>query len=302
MARVLRSAYNGPLYQVRAGGSNKGTGGTTTDIGIISGGYADAAAQDTACGSGACTVSKLYDQSGNGNDLIVAPAGTYTGTASEPDWEADAKGSKITINGHAAYGLYIVAHDGYRNNKATKMPTGTAAQGIYEVVDGTRAGCCCCFDFGNASTNNSAGGTGNMDTIFFGIGYWGKGAGNGPWFLGDFEAGVWAGGSGASNTTNSSNPSMTMKYAFGVVSSDSSNGAQYAIRAADATSGSLTTAYDGKAPANWGLKGGIVLGIGGDNSNSSFGTFFEGAITAGRPTSATDAAALANVQAAKYGK
>jgi len=171
------------------------------------------------------------------------------------------------------------------------------------VVDGTRGGCCCCFDFGNASTNNSAGGTGNMDTIFFGTGYWGKGAGNGPWFLGDFEAGVWSGGSGASNTTNSSNPSMTMKYAFGVVSSETnSSGPQYAIRAADATTGSLTTAYDGKAPANWGLKGGIVLGIGGDNSNSSFGTFFEGAITAGRPTSATDAAVLANVQAAKYGK
>ena len=30
--------------------------------------------------------------------------------------------------------------------------------------------------------------------------------------------------------------------------------------------------------------GGIILGIGGDNSNSSYGTFFEGAITAGRPS------------------
>jgi hypothetical protein len=49
------------------------------------------------------------------------------------------------------------------------------------------------------------------------------------------------------------------------------------------------------------MHGGIVLGIGGDNSNSSQGTFFEGAITAGRPADSTDAAVLKNVQAAGYG-
>jgi len=48
--------------------------------------------------------------------------------------------------------------------------------------------------------------------------------------------------------------------------------------------------------------GGIILGIGGDNSNSSQGTFFEGAITAGQPSDATDALVLTNVQAAKYGQ
>ena len=46
----------------------------------------------------------------------------------------------------------------------------------------------------------------------------------------------------------------------------------------------------------------IILGIGGDNSNWSSGTFFEGAVTAGRPADDTDAAVLANVQAAKYGQ
>ena len=49
-------------------------------------------------------------------------------------------------------------------------------------------------------------------------------------------------------------------------------------------------------------KGGIILGIGGDNSNSSQGTFFEGAMTNGRPSDATDAAVLVNVQTAGYGK
>ena len=50
------------------------------------------------------------------------------------------------------------------------------------------------------------------------------------------------------------------------------------------------------------MKGGIILGIGEDNSNWSQGTFFEGAITTGRPSDATDAAVLANVQAARYGQ
>ena len=76
-----------------------------------------------------------------------------------------------------------------------------------------------------------------------------------------------------------------------------------AIRFGNAQSGSLGTAYDGALPVALGsLKGGIILGIGTDNSNSSQGTFFEGAITSGRPSDATDAAVLANVQAAKYGK
>jgi hypothetical protein len=48
-------------------------------------------------------------------------------------------------------------------------------------------------------------------------------------------------------------------------------------------------------------EGAIILGIGGDNSNVSAGTFFEGAITAGFPTDATDDAVQANVVAAGYG-
>jgi hypothetical protein len=67
-------------------------------------------------------------------------------------------------------------------------------------------------------------------------------------------------------------------------------------------SGTLTTAYDGASPKSWNSGGGLVLGVGGDNSNHSFGTFFEGALTMGRPSDATDAAVLAHVQAAGYGK
>ena len=48
------------------------------------------------------------------------------------------------------------------------------------------------------------------------------------------------------------------------------------------------------------LEGAIVMGTGGDNSNASIGTFFEGVITAGRPTDAADQAVQANIVAAGY--
>lgn len=292
MARSLSGSYIGPLYQVRK------ADGATRDIGAAADGFANSADQDAFCGNSACTVSILYDQSGKANHLTKAPAGCYIGTAAQPDNESNAKGRSLMIGGHKVYALYMVPQDGYRNNKATGMPTGSAAQGIYEVADGKRGGPSCCWDFGNASTNNCNGGTGLMNSIFFGTGYWGKGAGSGPWFLGDFEAGVWSGGSGASGTTNASNPSMGVDYALGILKTNATN---YAIRAGNAQSGALATAYDGKPPANWQMKGGIVLGIGGDNSNSSLGTFFEGAITAGRPTDATDALISKNIQDAGYG-
>ncbi len=300
--RLLSSAYTGKLYQVRVGGSASGSGGTLTDIGTTADGFADGAAQDTACGSSACSISLLYDQSGRGNNLIVAPAGCYTGgNANEPDYESNAKGKSVQISGHKVYALYMIPQDGYRNNSPSGMPTGSAAQGIYEVADGTRtgaaAGTACCWDFGNASTNNCNQGT--MSALFFGTGYWGKGTGSGPWFLADFEGGVWAGGTGASNAVNNNLPSSNVAFAFGILKT---NSAGYEISVGSAASGSLTIAYSGAAPKTLSNQGGIILGIGGDNSNTSQGTFFEGAITSGRPSDTTDAAILANVQAAKYGQ
>jgi hypothetical protein len=199
----------------------------------------------------------------------------------------------------------MIPKDGYRNDQATGMPTGTAAQGTYEIADGeriTKAGCC--WDFGNANRNNcSTGGTGTMNTIYFGPGFvWGKGAGSGPWFMADFEGGVWAGGAGAANAANTNLPSSTVDYAFGIVKTSTTAGTpQYAIRVGDAQTGGLTTAYDGQAPHAWQMGGAVLLGIGGDNSNGSAGTFFEGAVTAGRPSDTTDLAVLQNAQAAGYG-
>jgi hypothetical protein len=339
MTRLLLTTYRGPLYRVRKGGTNNvfsgnqpvgtvggTTGGTIQDIGVTASGFADSAAQDAFCGAGAastCTVAKLYDQSGKGNDLTESPAGEYE---PGPDYEVPVGSHSLTVGGNKVYSLYFPnppqlpsgsapSGYGYRNNKTTGMPTGAAPQGVYMIADGTHAGTACCFDFGNAETNNDSGPTGAMASLNLGTSYWGQGAGNTPWFEGDFEAGVWAGGSscgtpGSGQLTcsgrqaNPNNPSMKgIPYAFGTLKTWTSGGPQWELKVGSGASsgGSLTTAYNGTALANWQLQGGVVLGTGGDNSNSSWGTFYEGAVTAGQPSDATDALIIANVQAAKYG-
>jgi len=140
-----------------------------------------------------------------------------------------------------------------------------------------------------------------MNTIFFGTGFWGTGAGSGPWFLGDFEGGVWATGSGASNANNPNDPSMKVQYAFGIVKT--SPPTNYAIRVANGnlpSATAVTTAYSGAGPKTWNNTGGILLSIGSDNSNNSFGTFYEGAITNGQPSDTTDMSVFSNVKAAGY--
>ncbi len=305
MVRVLDSTYSGPLYQVRKGGPdpNTGSGGETQDIGSVDG-FGDAAAQDTFCGGQTCTVSILYDQSGRGNDLTVAPAGCYEGTASEDDYESDATRQPLTVGGRSVYGLYMDKHDGYRNNTTSGVPTGSQDGSVYMVAAGSGlrpgAGCCCCWNFGTASTNNCYGPTGMMAALFLGTGYWGSGTGNGPWFMGDFEAGVWAGGTGPSDQNNPNLPSMTMDFAFGILKT---GGTDYAIRTGDAQQGDVHTAYDGPIGSwSWQKQSGITLGIGGDNSNSSDGTFFEGCITSGWTSDETDAAVLQNIQDAGYSR
>ena len=306
--RVLSSKYTGPLYQVRSGSSamNTGSGGMTKDIMAVDG-YADTATQDTFCSGMTCTISVLYDQSGNKNDLKAAPAGLTNGGsyAAMPDFESSATKGMLMVNGHKVYSLYMNTREGYRtplNVKATGVPMGNTAQGIYELADGTHSGSACCWDFGSVSPDPTKYVT--MNTLFFGTAtFWDKGTGSGPWFMGDFEGGVWAGGSASgTGNTNNSNPSLKVQFALGILHTPVG---KYALRMADIkTASDLTTAYDGNIPSGktWGNAGGIVLGVGGDNSNNSYGTFYEGAVVNGSPSNATDLAVMQNIQAAGYGK
>jgi hypothetical protein len=186
------------------------------------------------------------------------------------------------------------------------IPTGNKDQGIYELVDGTHSGGACCWDFGSVSPDPSKYVT--MNTIFFGTGFWGKGAGAGPWFGGDFEGGVWMGGTASGDpgtpgsSANANNPTLKVSFALGILHTPVG---KYSLRMADiSTASDLTTGYDGNIPAGktWGNAGGIVLGVGGDNSNNSEGTFFEGVVTNGAPSSATDLLILKNIKAVGYTK
>jgi hypothetical protein len=306
--RALSKTYNGPLYQVRNGSSsmNTGSGGMLMNIMQLPDGFADTAAQDTFCANTICTFATIYDQSGNGNDIKAAPAGLSNGGtyAAMPDFESSATKGVLMISGHKVYTLYMAAREGYRtplNVKAKGVPMGNTAQGIYELADGTHSGTACCWDFGSVSPDPTKYVT--MNTLFLGTGFWDKGAGSGPWFMGDFEGGVWAGGSASSTgNTNSMNPSMKVPFALGILHTPVG---KYALRMANVqTATDLTTAYDGNIPSGktWGNAGGIVLGVGGDNSNNSWGTFYEGAVTNGSPSNATDLLVMKNIQAAGYGK
>ena len=49
----------------------------------------------------------------------------------------------------------------------------------------------CCFDYGNAESNNLDTGAGSMEAIYFGNSHgWGHGAGKGPWIMADLENGT----------------------------------------------------------------------------------------------------------------
>ena len=79
----------------------------------------------------------------------------------------------------------------------------------------------------------------------------------------------------------------------------------WAIRAGNAQSGGLSTYYNGARPNVSGYnpmhkEGAIILGIGGDNSKGSAGTFYEGVMTTGYPSDTTENAVQANIVSAGY--
>jgi len=299
--RALFGAYGGSLYQVRRASDQ-----STKDIPVLSpGSYADASVQDAFCAGTTCTISIIYDQSPNQNHLEKAPPG---GWLNNGGLEADAGAARVMVGGHALYGVYTTSNFdndvgavGYRQNATTGVPTGDEPESMYMVVSGEHYNQWCCFDYGNAETNNLDNGKATMEAVYFGNSeQWGKGSGSGPWVMADLEDGVYAGESTAPAPTNGS---IVATYVTAMLKGHSGN--RYALKAADAQSGSLETKYDGSRPAGYSpqkKEGAIILGIGGDNSHTGEGTFFEGCMTAGVPSDATDDAVQANIVGAGYGR
>jgi hypothetical protein len=322
--RALYGSYTGPLYQVCRGafaaGPNSCLGGVTLDIGVIAGGYANAAAQDTFCAGSTCTISIIYDQSPNKNDLKPAPAG---GAGASPDNPANATDLKTTLNGHAAYGVFIKAGIGYRAGctgcgvvVAKGTATGDQAETEYMVTSQTGLVNGCCFDYGNAETDSNDDGNGTAEAVYYGGGVvWGTGSpgghNNGPWVMTDLENGLYAGWENNQDQNISTNTPLRFPFVTAVLVGDTmaqnAGKGRFALYGADATAGTVKTMYDGIRPAKAGYvpmkkQGGIVLGIAGDNSKSGAGQFFEGVLAAGAATVTTINALQANIVAAGYGK
>ncbi|MFI9010931.1 alpha-L-arabinofuranosidase B [Actinosynnema sp. NPDC053489] len=295
--RALYGAYNGPLYQVRRSSDN-----ATRDIGpLTAGGVANAAAQDSFCAGATCLITVIYDQSGRNNRLTQAPPGGFSGPAAGGyDNLAIANAAPITVGGQKAYGVYVAPGTGYRNNNTNGVATGDQPEGMYAIFDGTHYNGGCCFDYGNAERNSRDNGNGTMEAIYFGNSKtWGYGTGNGPWIMADLENGLF---SGVNRGYNANDPSIGHRFVTAVVKGEPNH---WAIRGGNAQSGGLSTFYNGARPNATGYnpmkkEGAIILGIGGDNSVGARGTFYEGVMTSGYPSDATENAVQANIAAAGY--
>src|SRR5450755_1471603 len=286
--RALYAAYNKPLYQVSKGG-------TTMDIPPIApGGLADSSVQDTFCGATACTISIIYDQSGNGNNLTK----TGPGGSAKPggDNEADAKALPIMLGAKKVYGEHNPSGVGYRNNTPKGTATGDNAETEYMITSGDYMNGGCCFDYGNMETNTHDNGEGTMEAIYFGnCTIWGEGGGSGPWVMGDLENGLWAG----NVSPYAMNTPVNFKYVTAMLKGDKAGMNHWAIKAGNAQSGNLTKMFDGVRPSSrynpMRKEGAIGLDTGGDNSNGAIGVFFEGIMTAHYSSDAADDAVQANI-------
>lgn len=284
--RALYKSYAGGLYQV-----TRASDLATANIAALSDGYADAAAQDDFCADTTCTITRIFDQSPHHNDLTAAPPGTtIKGTGPDgQDLPAVADSLQITAGGHKLYGIYFSPGMGYRNDSTTAIAVDGQPEGVYMVASGTHLNSQCCFDFGNAEKNNRNNGQGHMDAIRLGCQ-----SPCSPYVGMDMEDGTYP------------YPLFPVTSGMTFVTAMGSNDGQanYAVYWGNAqakcltSTGSIPLPAAGYAPMH--QEGAIILGIGGDNPNQSMGTFFEGAMTAGAPSSATMIAVQANVASVGY--
>jgi hypothetical protein len=304
--RALYASYDGPLYQVRRLSDQQ-----VKDIGVVSGtagpdagGYADAAAQDAFCAHTTCLITKIYDQSPMHNDLTQPPRGGFSGPAMGGFNNLPiADMAPVTLGGHKVYGVFIAPGMGLRNNDTRGIAVDDQPEGMYWVINGQHFNGGCCFDYGNGETDSRDDGNGTMETAYFGTATaWYHGPPPGPWVMTDQENNL----VGCVNLGSTSKlcvqlPSIAHRFVTAVAKGEPHH---WASLGGDGQQGALSTMFDGaRVDATYDpmrKQGAIVLGNGGDNSNGSQGTFYEGVMTSGYPTDATDNLVQANIVAARY--
>ena len=279
MTRALYSAYHGSLFQVR-----RASDGKTQDIGVtIAGGYVDMAALNTFCSGTTCSVSLLYDQSGNANDL---PQATPANQPTVAYWSTS-DGAQLPM-------AVTVSKQWLRNRTNTKkIPTGSASQTEYFVVHGQYFNSKCCYDYGNMESTIHDDGAGTMSALYFGSSTdWTKGAGTGPWGMADFENGLFTGAVKDPGGTNLNYPSIAYPGNNIVTVLSKTNGTtSWVLKAGNAATGPLNTYWNAALPSGYNplkQQGGLSLGEGGDGSNLGSGAFSEGVVIAAVTTDAID--------------
>ena len=306
--RALYASYNGPLYQLL-----RQSDGKTVDIGVVrptalpapdAGGYADGAAQDAFCANTYCWITTIYDQSGKHNDLTQAPRGGFSGPAMGGFNNVPiADMAPVWIMGHKVYGVFIEPGMGLREDDAKGTAVDDQAEGQYWVINGKHFNSGCCFDYGNAEIDSRDDDNGTMETAYFGDApSWFHGNPPGPWIMTDQENNL-VGCFNADGSKLCDLPNITWRFVTAIAKGEPHH---WTSMGGNAQEGGLSVMFDG--PRVNGTydpmrkQGAILLGNGGDNSNGSQGTFYEGAMTAGGtfPTDATDQLVQANVVAARY--
>jgi non-reducing end alpha-L-arabinofuranosidase len=298
VTRALYSSYivGNPLYEI-----NRTSDSSKLNVTVIpnSGGIIDTSPLDFFCEDNSCVILRLFDQSGFGNHLEIAPPNPHRGPGQPSDTPVNLTQSKISIGGLSAYAAVFEGGMGYRNVNTTGIATGNDPETIYYVIDGQHYNDGCCFDFGNAELTPGDDGDGTMESVYWGSSSgWSHGFSNGPWVGSDLENGIWFG----NETSNPSN--VPLHYPF-VVAMLKGGTDGFALKAADATQGKFMTMFDGPRPLPsyqpMKKQGGLILGIGGDNTKVGIGTFYEGIVTSGYTTNDVDDAIQRNIVNAGYG-
>lgn len=307
--RALYADYNGPLYQVV-----RQSDGRSLDIGVVQpvaspvpdpGGYADAAAQDAFCANTYCWMTKIYDQSGKHNDLTQAPRGGFSGPALGGFNNVPvADMAPIMVMGHKVYGIFIEPGMGLRNDDPKGTAVDDQAEGQYWLINGQHFNSGCCFDYGNAEIDSRDDDNGTMEATYFGDApYWFHGTLPGPWIETDQENNLVGCVNPDGSKFCSTLPAVTWRFVTAIAKGEPHH---WTSMGGDAQQGPLSVMFSGqRVNATYDpmrKQGAILLGNGGDNSNSSQGTFYEGAMTAAGtfPTDETDQKVQANVVAAEY--
>jgi hypothetical protein len=271
VTRRLTAAYGGKLFQLQ-----RTSDSATQDIAPVNG-VADTASIATFCNGTTCNFSKIYDQSGNGNDLVPqatanqAPFSTYVfNNGHSLPIVTTSCNSPCTIN-VAGYAF----SQNYAKRPGVGIPTGSNSISIYYVRLNAQSDACC-GDFGDVEATVVDNGAGHMFELAYTT-------------LNGTPAKV-----GIDREDGIAIFSGTVPSVFTLIGKHSAADSTTTVKLGDATVGPLATLSGGSDPVTFYMEGGITLGTGGDGSPAPT-NFLEGAIIASVTSDNTDDSLQSNI-------